>query len=454
MTNETKAKENFIKSNLDNILLVVFLGIFLVVSVTLAISQPHFDNPPLFTNPPDEAARFLVPMYIFEHGIIPNAYEEAVRIPGYGYSHVLFNAFPYIIMGYVCRVVGIFSKSFNMLLISARMVNVCFGLIMAYVVRLLSKRVIKDRWLAWLFACLVTFMPQALFMHTYVNSDSMCMMSVALIIYSLVCIYQDKFNVKNCAVLSLGVICCALSYYNAYGYILSAVLICLAYFKKDKGYDFKSMLRIGSIITGIVLAGILWWFIRNGILYDGDFLGLKTRNLMQSMYGVEIISKKDEGYSLLQMLLGDHYLSLLFNSFVAMFGSMSIPANIWIYRAYKLLFAAGTIGCVLSMPGIISSFKNKEFKKIFFHINMIFCMVITFSITIYYAYTMDYQYQGRYLLPMLIPLMYYMVKGYERILNLCTFIPRKVVNILVGIVTLSVVAMLLWYVFRNVLPVL
>lgn len=34
-------------------------------------------------------------------------------------------------------------------------------------------------------------------------------------------------------------------------------------------------------------------------------------------------------------------------------------------------------------------------------------------LTIYYAYTTDYQNQGRYLLPALIPLMYYMTKGFR-----------------------------------------
>ena len=35
-------------------------------------------------------------------------------------------------------------------------------------------------------------------------------------------------------------------------------------------------------------------------------------------------------------------------------------------------------------------------------------------LTIYYSYTTDYQHQGRYLLPALIPLMYYVVKGIQK----------------------------------------
>ena len=52
-------------------------------------------------------------------------------------------------------------------------------------------------------------------------------------------------------------------------------------------------------------------------------------------------------------------------------------------------------------------------------------------LTIYYAYTTDYQNQGRYLLPALLPLMYYMIKGIQKLSELKikgrTF-PRWLVN--------------------------
>ena len=54
-------------------------------------------------------------------------------------------------------------------------------------------------------------------------------------------------------------------------------------------------------------------------------------------------------------------------------------------------------------------------KKVFFHINMIFCMAMPLILMLYYAYTTDYQNQGRYLLPALIPFMYYIVKGIQKL---------------------------------------
>ena len=42
---------------------------------------------------------------------------------------------------------------------------------------------------------------------------------------------------------------------------------------------------------------------------------------------------------------------------------------------------------------------------------MIFCMIMPFILSLYYSYATDYQPQGRYILPMLLPFAYYCVRG-------------------------------------------
>lgn len=119
----------------------------------------------------------------------------------------------------------------------------------------------------WLFCFAVTYLPEGLFLHTYVNTDSCCMLSTAMMVYALVCVYQDGISLRNSLWMSGGIILCALSYYNAYGYIVSCILLFLLSFlqKKENGgyfYDWKNMLKYGCLIAGVVLAGIGWWFIR------------------------------------------------------------------------------------------------------------------------------------------------------------------------------------------------
>ena len=407
----------------DTTILIVYLLGFLLLALSVALFQPLADTPPLMGNPPDEHARYLIPRYICEHGVLPTGLEEELRIPSYGFSYGLYNVFPYIIQGFVMRFVNLFTDSEVTLLYAARMVNVTFGVLMALMVYLLSKRIFQDRRFRWLFCFAVMYLPESIFLHTYVNTDSCCMLSTAMMVYALVCCYQDGINRKNSLWMCGGIILCALSYYNAYGYILSCILLFLAYFLEKKAgswhYDWRSMLKKGCFISVIVLLGISWWFIRSYIVLDGDLLGLATREKLAAQYADEIVNPlamqtyQDKGYSVWAMMQERNFLEAVFYGFVGAYGSMSIFGTIWLYRWYKVFFGAGIAGCIYYL------FHKKgragmSFRKVFFHCNMLFCMWMPLILTIYYSYTMDYQDQGRYVLPALVPFMAYVVKGVEK----------------------------------------
>ena len=213
----------------EKITVFIYFALFLTISATLALFQPLGDTS-LFVNPPDEHARILIPWYICQHGVLPTGLEEEVRIPGYGISYGLYTTFPYIVQGYVMRLVSLFTESARHLLYAGRFVNVLSGMAMAYVVYLLSKRLFTAAGIRWMFCFGVMYLPQCLFLHTYINTDSMCLLSTAIIVLALVAAYQDGFTIKNCLLLSGGIILCALSYYNAYGYILSSIFLFVAYF--------------------------------------------------------------------------------------------------------------------------------------------------------------------------------------------------------------------------------
>lgn len=453
------------KKNNKIILLIYILG-FIIIASSIALYQPLANTPPLFGNPPDEHARYLIPKYICDNGRIPTGFEEEVRIPDYGFSYGLYNVFPYIVQGLTMRLVSMFTNSEYILLYTARFVNVISGTLMAVVVYLLAKRLFQDKRFLWIFCFAVMYLPQSLFMHTYVNTDSMCLLSTAMMLLGLVGAYQEGFNKANSLWLCAGIIICALSYYNAYGYILSSILLFIVYFlhKKDGRwhYNWKKMLKTGSIISVIVLLGIGWWFIRSYLLFDGDFIGLQTRDKMAILYAVESVNPltmntyQSQGYSILEMMRETKFLQGAYISFVAAFGSMRIFGNIWIYRLYKVFFTIGTLGCVIPWNMIPWSkgkgFKNINGKKVFFHINMIFCMVMPLILLIHYAYTTDFQNQGRYLLPAIIPLMYYMARGFQKLAGR-SWVPYWLQNVGVAICFIILIGGTLWMVYGAAFPV-
>ena len=75
--------------------------------------------------------------------------------------------------------------------------------------------------------------------------------------------------------------------------------------------------------------------------------------------------------------------------------------------------------------GFLIQFKNKEYrleftkdkKKILLEVIFIINIFITIFLSVYYSYTSDYQPQGRYIMPILIPAMYFITKGLEHLMQ-------------------------------------
>jgi len=443
MVNEEMKKKKC--HNYHLLISICYFGLYLVFGLSLLIKQP-------FGNPPDEYNRFLIPQYIAENGTLPNGYDESIRIGGYGFSYGFQPILPYMFQGYAMRFMGLFTDSEKALLYTARGVNLFLGLCTAWFVLQLSRKWFSDRRFSWLFAFLATFLPQSIFVHTYVNTDSCCMFSIAVMLYGLTGGLESRFAPRDSLLLAAGIILCALSYYNAYGYILSCILIFSVFFlsRSSSGklqYDVGDFLKKGIFISAVVLLGIGWWFIRSAILYDGDFLGLQARHECALLYAIPEfhpdtrITWQNQGYSLLEMMKESDFWTLSVLSFIGVYGPMTITTSLWVYRFYKAMFLLGFLLCVvipLSKTRMINGYgvfyetsafdekhtfrellygSNKAFR-IFYHLNMLFCIVMPLFLSLIYSYATDYQPQGRYLLPALLPVCYYTIHGLEKAWNL------------------------------------
>jgi len=422
--------KNVKKSTL--LIILCYFGLYLAIGLSLLLKQP-------FGNPPDEYNRYLIPQYIAQHGTLPNGYEESIRISGYGFSYAFQPILPYMLQGYVMRLVMQFTGSEEALLYAARGVNLALGLLTAGVVLLLSREWFRDRRFGFCFAFLATFLPQSLFIHTYVNTDSCCMLSIAVMLYGLTRGLKSRFSFGDSLIMAVGIILCALSYYNAYGYILSCILLFTASFLSASGqglsFDGKSFFKKGCFISAIVLAGIGWWFIRSAVLYEGDFLGLRARNECAALYASPEfhpdtrVTWQSQGRSMWEMLTKSDFLTLSVLSFIGIYGAMAIPTSIWIYRFYKALFLIGPVLCIVlrcPMPQEKGRpHDRKPLFKIFYHVNMIFCILMPVILSLIYSYATDYQPQGRYLLPSLLPLCFYTVRGLAKAGGLKAAVPFR-----------------------------
>lgn len=387
-----------------------------------------------FGDPPDEINRFKVVAFICRHGYLPNGADPEILLAGYGASYAFQPILTYIIQGFLLRFITLFTSDTYTLVLAARMVNVVFGTLMAYYVRRIAGELWNSPYLQWLFTIMVVFLPQNIFIHSYVNTDSMAMLAVSMICFALLRAQRTNYERKDCILLSVGIILCALSYYNAYGIILAAVIIFVLNHIQDRKIAWKPMLRKGVFISAIVLLGIGWWFIRNGILYHGDILALNARqecSMQTSTPEFNPLTRatfQNSGRSFGDMLFGAHYVLLTFNSFIAMFGPMSIPTHGLTYVLYRYSWLAA---CILALfvprrlwhPSQNSVWSYREDslpesapkKKLSFYGVMILFCLITIGLSVFYSYTWDFQPQGRYVLPILIPFMFIVTSGAQKL---------------------------------------
>ena len=393
-------------------LLATFVGIMIFVRL-----QP-------FGDPPDEINRFKVVYYIFNHGKLPIGSDPEILLDGYGASYAFQPMLTYIIEGWVLRLAGVFTKDAYTLIVAARMVNVVFGVLMAYYVRKIAKLVFENPYYGWMFSFLVVFLPQNLFIHSYVNTDSMAMLSIAMILYAMLLIQKDGYNIKNEILMAVGCTLCIMSYYNAYGIVLVAAVFVLLTSVKDKNIFIKNALPI----AGMIVVANAWWFVRNAILYKGDFIAMKARQ----MCSIETSSAEynpltrftyqKEGIPLKDMLFGTGYIKTQWDSFVAVFGPMSIVTNGEIYNIYKWLCI---IGLVLALVFLVRL--GLRDKGIIYLLLLVHCL-ITIFLSVYYSYTWEYQPQGRYILPILVPLMLYVTLGFYGMFSFASQLLKKTVT--------------------------
>lgn len=457
-----------------------YLGFVFVLILSWMVIQP-------LNASPDELMRYDIVEYLVEHGTLPDGRDPEIRHELWGISYAFNPILAYMFMAVPAKIVSLFTTSSTAVLLAARLVNAVFGTIMAYLTLRIGEMLFKGK-AKWMFASLVTFLPGLVFVHSYVNNDSMALLSVTWIVYTWIRSMKEGWSLKICVHLACAISLCGLSYYNAYGYVLCSILffVTTVLLCRENKMDIKFLISRGALISVIVLVLIGWWFVRNAIIYDGDFMGRNTSSLYAEMYAIEELkpsnrqTPKSLGMSVLGMMIWQpgtwpyNWLVTVMVSFVGTFGFMNIFMPKVLSCAYIGLCGIGIIGAVPAFEKLFSPHFNrveteksqkdgmtvhtkkkyiqKEWKsESIFHICMAVAMVIPCILLVIYAYGNDFQAQGRYVLPMIIPFMYFVTYGYQTILN--RFIKSEKIKdcIYSGIAVLCIIGVLVTY-FVTFLP--
>lgn len=393
---------------------IAFISAFGIFIFVWALSQP-------FNTAPDEHMRYNICKYLYDYHALPHGGDPILRDGIWGYSYAFFPILTNMLGAVFMTAASFISTNEFVLVMAARMVSLLCGLGTAWFVVRIGDALWERRIYKWMFVIMTMLLPQCVFLFTYINNDSLALFATAMIIYSWILGLKSDWSYRSCILLAAGICLCALSYYNAYGVILASMLLFGGYFLLNwRNAGMRILLvKKGVLISVFVLCGISWWFIRNGILYDGDILGLATSEEYSQLYGAEQIKPSNRktpclmDKSLWEMLVGDRWLWTTAISFIGCFGYMTIPLNKWMYLFYGGIVAAGLLGCMLSwLPG-----KDKERMKVkerMFLYALIVTAVAPNILNLVHSYFVDFEPQGRYSMPMLFSLMGLSVWGWER----------------------------------------
>lgn len=436
------------KKHKQLILMIFLLGLFGYYLIW-TISQPY-------NSCPDEGMKWDICKYVSEHNSIPDGRDESIRNPIWGISYAFQPILTYMICAMFMKIASIFTTNQFALVVSARLVSTISMTLSIYFVTKIADKLFKDKEkYKYLFVSIIAFQPITAFLASYINNDSTAILATTMIIYLWILGLESNWKTKYCVLLGLAIGFCALTYYNAYGYIFCSVIICLISTVSNK-VKVKDITQKAIIVSLVAFAVAGWWFVRNAIIYDGDILGTRTQNEYGDKYAMENYkpstrkTPQNRGESLWHMLYDDKWIKIVIRSFVGIFGYHSIIMSDKIYYSYFLIWLIGGIGCILKFKELFF-YKSEEKNKYLLNYIFVIALIIPIVLSIIYSYTSDFQPQGRYIMGIIVPFTYFVVTGIETVLE--KFIKsQRMKKIIVLVLILLVIIISFEAIFTYVIP--
>ncbi len=412
-------------SKRDNTAILFIIGVAVFYAAWMLV-QPYGVAP-------DETMRYDIPMFIYKNGVLPRGDDPALIDNAWGLSYAFFPILSYMISAIFMKVAAVLSAEPVVLLMAARSVSLLCGVGTAFMSLKIGRRLFGER-NGLLFAVLVAFLPQNVFISSYVNNDALAIFSTALIVWFWIRGIDTGWDIKTCVGLAVSISVCALSYYNAYGFILCSIILFFATVKGQGDGSICPVLSNGTVepspcpckpspyfrtllIIAIVFLLAGWFFIRNAILYDGDFLGMRSSDLCAELHAWPEVrpsahaTPMSQGMGVFEMLIKTTWIPSVAGSFIGCFGGMDVKLPMWMYFVAGAFFMVGIILC------IVNAIKEPSPMPRVFSYVMLLAAIIPNLLNIYNSYANDYQPQGRYSLPMLIPFFYFVMMGYRSIVG-------------------------------------
>lgn len=271
-------------------------------------------------------------------------------------------------------------------LTGARLMSTLWGLLYVTGAFLIARLFLRYRWAVALTA-IVAFVPQVIFTASYVSEDIHSLALSTMLVYtSLTYILFGRKHMRWWFYLSFSLLFVA-----KYNYFILVVVpaILLAH----RWLQSKSSRILATDLTwmgGSALAISGPWFIRNLFLYH-DFFGMgHALHEMSKFHALGTRLSFTDPHSYLIIFQFDS-INTLFTSFFARFGYMYTLLDESYYTLLKLALVAGFVALWL--------YGNRQVRQML--LVAVALVVVVFGQVVANAFVYDWQFQGRYMFPVI-----------------------------------------------------
>jgi len=379
--------------------------------VLFAISMVYYTHaaltfPVLFNL--DNHLNYAATEYIAEHGKIPvvNAGDPEVLFTEIGTTRSLRPPFTFIVSAVASTLTGniiehnITRQRLGSPLIAALTVVVVFvGFLLAF----------NHIGLALLGATTIGLLPKFVFLASCNNDDIGAVLSVSLLFTSVLALirYQAKVPVLIALAFSFGLV--LQTKFTAWLVLPWFGIFCLALIRSN----WRSIVKLTPLLAIVFILAGGWWIVFNMINY-GVTDPSAIRHAVELQTQLSSIQANSQGYLSNGIgfidLLGNHdqFLSKSFRSLIGYLQWLDLNVGALTYLFYGLLLLVGFVGL---------AFKPRAAREKRGYLDYLLIIVVLSQCVFYFHHNLvrDIQPQARYVLPIIMPLVYLFLRQIERL---------------------------------------
>lgn len=365
---------------------------------------------------PDEWMRILVPEYIASHNRLPVGTETEILNKQLGFSYAFTPYLPSLISAFFIKFAVYFRLPGAVTVSMTRLPSIFAAVFSWLLCWDISEEAFRHQLSGMVFASGLCLVPQFLFLGSYLNNDCFGVMCCLLILLAWLKGRKDQWSVKSCLLLGFGCGLLALTYYNDYGFLLCSLIWYFATSRRMHRTAKQTFTGAGIVLlTAFAIAG--WFFIRNAVIHNGDFIGMNSMYEAGRIYGLKELYLENRptphnlGQSIWYVLFDEnsHWARTSLESAWGVFGNMDVRFNDGWYHA------EAWITSILAGLGILQMIIHHKQIHLYEVLCLVLCMAVPVILSIRYTMVIDYQAQGRYIISSWIPLVFVETYGIDRL---------------------------------------